>query len=240
MRYMTDISINAKNNRIMKIEWQDKIDDYLLDRMSDEDRQTFEQEIANDTELKEQLEFTQDMQQAIQSRNEKLAAMKEWEDDYIWEKQKPPIPIKRFVYWVSGVAAVFVVGLLIIQNVFLMPSNVDINGMLREGSSYAYIDTLIMNEKYEEALVQIKEKTQLNQNDSKVVSQDSLMSKETFEYEMLLIKERQDDLKWQTALALLGMGQKEEALIQLDELRNEKGVYQKDAKTLYKLVKKEK
>lgn len=243
----------------MKFELQDRIDDYLLNRMSDEERVAFEQEVANDKELKEQLEFTQDVQQAI-SRNEKLAAMKEWENDYVWKNEEIPDDgikggeeasdeddngeevngdnrdkIRRIFYWVSGIAAVFVAGLMI----FRTPSDIDPNGMLREGDSYAYIDTLILHEQYQEALTRIEEEIQVNRNDSIEYVQNSLMSEEALDYKLICIKERQDDLKWQTVLALLGMDRKDEALTLLNELRKEKGPYKKDAKALYKLVKKQ-
>lgn len=221
-------------------EYQDRIDEYILDRMSEEERATFEKEMAADAELQEQVAFMQNMKKALKSRNEKLAAMNEWENDYVWKNEEASDEvdedhkkIRRIVYWVSGIAAVFVAGLLIIRT----PSNIDPNGMLRGGSSYAYIDTLIMQEKYQEALDRINEETLTCRNDSIETVQDSLMSNEALEYNMLLIKDRQDDLKWQTIMALLGMGRKDEALMLLNELRREKGEYQKDAKALYKLVK---
>ena len=212
-------------------EYQDRIDDYILDRMSDEERATFEKEMSADAELQEQVSFMQNMEKALKSRNEKLSAMKEWENDYVWQEERQ---VKRkWIYWVSGIAAVFVAGLLIIRT----PSDIDPNGMLRGKASYAYIDTLIMHEEYQEALDRINEETLICRNDSIETVQDSLMSEEALEYEMLLLKDRQDDLKWQTIMALLGMDRKDEALMLLDDLRREKGEYQKDAKALYKLVK---
>ena len=123
----------------MKIEFQDRIDEYLLDRMSDEERKSFESDAALDPELKEQLKFTETVQQATKSRNEKLAAMEEWKDDYMWEDERvaaasaveyhatgsgydycpePTMesrrvatssPFKKMLYWVSGITAVFIV-----------------------------------------------------------------------------------------------------------------------------------
>ena len=123
----------------MKIEFQDRIDEYLLDRMSDEERKSFESDAAEDAELKEQLQFTETVQQATKSRNEKLAAMEEWKDDYMWEYERvtaasaveyhatgsgydycpePTMesrrvatssPFKKMLYWVSGITAVFIV-----------------------------------------------------------------------------------------------------------------------------------
>lgn len=65
----------------MKQEYQDRIDDYLLHRMSDKNKRAFENEVSLNEELREQFEFTKSIYSAINSRNEKLAAMMEWEDD---------------------------------------------------------------------------------------------------------------------------------------------------------------
>ena len=65
----------------MKEEYQDKIDDYLLDRMSEEERRAFAGEVAENDELREQLEYSRSVQSAMKSRGEKLAAMQKWEDD---------------------------------------------------------------------------------------------------------------------------------------------------------------
>ena len=64
----------------MKIEYQDKIDRYILGEMSAEERTDFEKQVAQDAELQELLEFTKNVNTAIKSRNEKLAKMKEWEE----------------------------------------------------------------------------------------------------------------------------------------------------------------
>ena len=41
----------------MKKEFQDRIDNYLLHRMTEEQRKAFEQELLTDEELRDQLEF---------------------------------------------------------------------------------------------------------------------------------------------------------------------------------------
>lgn len=63
----------------MKIKYQDRIDAYLMHRMPDEECLAFEKEIDSNKELLEQLSFTQNVQQALKSRNDKLAKLKEWE-----------------------------------------------------------------------------------------------------------------------------------------------------------------
>ena len=125
----------------MKDEMQDRIDNYLLNRMSDEERKSFEADLTNDEELKQQLEFTEKVIRALRSRNEKLAAMEEWKDDYTWEEngeeptnkldptdsrddECPDTPEKKqpsrrkMFYWISGIAAIFIAGFFFYQNYY--------------------------------------------------------------------------------------------------------------------------
>ena len=256
----------------MKIEFQDRIDDYLLDRMSDEERTSFETDAAEDAELKEQLQFTETFQQATKSRNEKLAAMEEWKDDYVWEDDRavaasaaeyrptgsgfdycpaPEMenrrvatssPIKKMLYWVSGIAAIFVVGFLLIQNLYVANSPVEYmlsNDMtLRAGSDNSEIELLLSQKKYEDALDLIEEKYLAVQDDSLDIVQDATIDAERKEYDMQLVKDKQDELKWLKAHALLGLSQQEIALRILDELRNEEDYYQMAADSLYNHIKK--
>ena len=55
----------------MKKEYQDRIDDYLLDRMTEEERRAFENDIENNKELREQMKFTGMVQGALKSKVEK-------------------------------------------------------------------------------------------------------------------------------------------------------------------------
>jgi hypothetical protein len=56
----------------MRKTYQDRIDDYLLDRMTKEERHAFEKEIENNDELQEQLVFTEKVQRAMKSKDEKM------------------------------------------------------------------------------------------------------------------------------------------------------------------------
>lgn len=259
----------------MKIEFQDRIDEYLLDRMSDEERKSFESDAAEDAELKEQLQFTETVQQATKSRNEKLAAMEEWKDDYVWEDERVaaasaaeyrptgsgynycPAPTmeesrsmprssgRRIFYWISGIAAVFVVGFFLIQNLYVADSPSEymsspkMNDMtLRAGSDNSEIELLLSQKKYDEALDLIEQKYLAVQDDSLDIVQDETMNAERKEYDMQIVKDKQDELKWLKAHALLGLSQQETALRILDELRNEEGYYQMAADSLYNHIKK--
>ena len=56
----------------MRKAFQDRIDDYLLDRMTKEERHAFEKDIENNDELQEQLDFTENVQRAMKRKDEKM------------------------------------------------------------------------------------------------------------------------------------------------------------------------
>ena len=55
----------------MDEKFQDRIDNYLLNRMDDAEKTEFLREVEQDKEKKEQLEFTQNVKDCIRSREEK-------------------------------------------------------------------------------------------------------------------------------------------------------------------------
>ena len=123
----------------MDEKFQDRIDKYLLNRMDDAEKTEFLREIEQDEEKKEQLEFTQDVKDSISSREEKLQALKEFQRQYEQERKTAayhatgtkqaacycpapqvaatePVRSKKKIWlWISGVAAVLVVGFLAIK-----------------------------------------------------------------------------------------------------------------------------
>ena len=66
----------------MDEKFQDRIDNYLLNRMDDAEKTEFLREVEQDEEKKEQLEFTQDVKDSIRSREEKLQALKQFQQQY--------------------------------------------------------------------------------------------------------------------------------------------------------------
>ena len=131
---------------IMKKEYQDRIEDYLLNRMSNDERSAFEQELKEDAELREQYEFVSMVKTALMLENiekdifsikteeESFATVSQSaneESDYSYEStikldikktDVRPFPKRYALYWVSGIAALFVVGLFIINH-FLFVNN---------------------------------------------------------------------------------------------------------------------
>lgn len=231
----------------MKIDYQDRTDEYLLHRMSDEESMVFENEVNSNKELQEQLSFTKDVQQVLKSRNEKLAKMKKWQDDYEWEEEHtiiPHISSRRTLCWVSGIAAMFVYGFFLIQNLhmtkddlFVYPAKTE-KDVARGGTDYSIIETLLSQKKYEEALTLIDEEMMALKTDSVELVQNTNIDEEEKEYDMLILKDRQDELKWLKAHAFLGLHRQESALLMLNELRNTEGYYQMSADSLYNLINK--
>lgn len=252
----------------MKIEFQDHIDDYLLDRMSDEDSKVFEQELKNDDELREQMEFTKDVQTATKSRNEKLAKMQEWEDDYEWEEDrgvaaryrptgsgyescsmpsenrtfaKPHSSRKGYLYWISGVAAIFIAGFFLFNTFYgdeeelqYSPMKME-NGAVRAGSGYAEIEQLLVNKDYQQAFMLIEQ-------EEKAISEqrmqiDSIVDDEKRAYDKMLIQAKADEISLLKIYALIGLDRREEALLLLDELRNKESDYKGQADSLYQILK---
>lgn len=101
----------------MRLEFQDSIDRYLLNKMSEEERTLFETRCSENPELKEQFEHTRDVKTAITERNKILARIRELDNEYAVERRLVAKRKKKaIIYWMSGIAAVFAIGY------FLMPA----------------------------------------------------------------------------------------------------------------------
>lgn len=122
----------------MKTDFQDRIDEYILGRMSDEEKAQFETEVNQDEPKREQLEFTKHVKGAISSREDKMAKLKMMQRMYDREHQQVAAsmratgtddcqyspapqhveekkPSKRIWWWASGIAAVLVLGLFVVN-----------------------------------------------------------------------------------------------------------------------------
>lgn len=267
----------------MKIDYQDRIDDYLLDRMSNEERNSFESDVAEDAELKEQLQFTETVQQATKSRNEKLAAMEEWKDDYMWEDERvaaasaveyhatgsgydycpePTMesrrvatssPFKKMLYWVSGIAAVFIVGVFVFN--LYRPSSPEIatrtasrpteapgkngNVSFRGRSQNMDIESQLAMGDYSKALARLERDEADIRTDLMLIErelhsrgegrEDAMTEKDSLETNLVRVL-------YLKAQALIGLDRKDEARVVLDEIRHSKSDYGIKADSLYHLL----
>ena len=136
----------------MDEKFQDSIDNYLLNRMDDAEKTEFLREVEQDKEKKEQREFTPDVEDSIRSREEKLQVLKRFQRQYEQERRTAalratgtecaacecsapevaatePVRSKKKIWlWISGVAAVLVVGFFAIKPMFEYESSPDYNG----------------------------------------------------------------------------------------------------------------
>lgn len=132
--------------------FQDRIDEYLLhgDTMSEEAKAQFLKEIEEDTEKREQYEFTKNVKEALKSRGDKLKAMAEFQKEYETQDEMRiracscPCPeykeaedtkivghksnFRKKLVWFSGIAAVLVIGFFAINPFFVDEST---NGNVR-------------------------------------------------------------------------------------------------------------
>ncbi|MDO4930174.1 MAG: hypothetical protein Q4E59_03465 [Bacteroidales bacterium] len=133
----------------MDIKFQDRIDDYLLNRMNDADKEAFLQDVEQDEEKKAQLEFTRNVKYAICSRESKVKALADMRQRYEYKhrgiaasqepasarssmKHKTEASVKKsaskskkLLLWIAGIAAVFVVGFFAIRPMFILESSVN-------------------------------------------------------------------------------------------------------------------
>ena len=139
----------------MDEKFQDRIDNYLLNRMNDTERSIFLQEVEQDKEKKEQLEFTRNVKDSICSREEKLRALDLFQKQYEEERKgvalhptgteraacycpaseaatKPMQSKNRIWLWISGVAAVLVVGFFAIEPMFVYESSPNHNKSMEQ------------------------------------------------------------------------------------------------------------
>lgn len=262
----------------MNIDFQDKIDNYLQDRMSIEERRHFEQEVEANDELKEQLEFSRLVQAAFKDRGEKLAKMAQWEQEelaeYSYDDEEQIAPAvaanswRKYLYWCSGIAAVFIVGFLLFSTMHIDTSDPPIienaDGSVRGNSAiHNHIKGMLATGEYESALALIEkeesedlqELASLQTNDSgymdesqgspngpvnvEAASGDDYASAEDDNNDQKEIIEADlYELRWLKVQALIGLGDKKQAFLILDALRTQKGYYQVKADSLYHELKK--
>lgn len=96
----------------MDIQFQDRIDDFLLNRMDEGEKKAFLREVEKNAEKREQLEFTRQVKESIASRTEKLQALNVFRQEYEKGRDVAAVPQKskkKIGLWISGVAALLAV-----------------------------------------------------------------------------------------------------------------------------------
>lgn len=246
----------------MKIEYQDKIDDYLNGKMSDTEQIEFEKDIQNNPELKDQLLFTENLQDVLKSRNDILERMESWESERLSKAKKSSV--KRIYYWASGIAALFIVGLFSFST-YLSPYfkslwTIDTisDNNIKTGNDYEIIESLLADCNYDKALKLIENRELELEFELGIVAVDSVavdtVALDIIEYDENVTipdssKVNNDDIEnkyeseyeyilWLKAQALIGLNRIEEATYVLEKLQLPDCKYKAQADSLYKLLNK--
>ena len=98
----------------MKEDIQDRIDDYILGRMSIDDTLSLENEISQNDSDKSRLDFTRNLKIAVCSREEKMRILHDMKRKYVRE-QSSTVFSKRILVLTSGIAAALIIGLLVVN-----------------------------------------------------------------------------------------------------------------------------
>lgn len=219
----------------MKIEYQDRIDEYLLNRMTEEERRAFEKEVETDAELKDQLEYSDEVRRLVIDRNEKLAAMREWDKEYV-RKSKREKTIKMASYWVTAVAAVFIGGIFILNGNWNKGIEIPYPAEyanFKGGGNYAEIQQCLEKGKNAKAMEMIEEEEReierLYEESEKKITDEKQR-----EDEKNRIKSYSDELQWLKVYALFGLERNDEAIQLLGEIRDGDGVFHHLADSIYK------
>lgn len=150
-------------------------------------------------------------------------------------------PMRRWLYWASGIAALLVVGCFVTLPLMqdgteYMQGPILPAGTARNGGDLAQIESLILNKDFDKALTAIEEaEKEMHATAPAFAPADTLDDelREQMAYEANERQLRTDDLKWLKVYALIGLEREQEALSLLDQLRNGNGEYKESAGKLY-------
>lgn len=258
----------------MKIDYQDRIEDYLFNRMTDDERQSFEQELEKDAELRDQYEFVSMVKTALMLENidndvsewskayreREAAAIAAQETDWKatgsgyertvactkYEEEAPRSSKRHVLYWISGIAALFIVGFFLFKNVyFVEDADVAFTPRPQGISTIRGIDSttenLLAKADYQGAFDRIV--TLEDEIDTKFMMIDREINSrggsedEKLAYKQKELKVRQEGLSWLKVQALLGLNRKNEAIALLEKIRNSESEYKEQADSLYIMLK---
>ncbi|MCD8285468.1 MAG: hypothetical protein LUB62_04495 [Prevotellaceae bacterium] len=216
----------------MNTDYQDYIDDYLLGRMTDEQKARFEAMLDEDTELRESLRLTRMVSEELRTEMELRERMRRWDREAAPRRKR-----RRRWQWLGGIAAVLIVGLVI--SVFVVGRRGSVSApepeaALRGSDDLEEIRLLMEAGEWEEALGQI-DLGLLEARDG--LENVCAAEGEEEDYAREECKLRLSLLSWLRVQALLGLGRRDEALQLLDSLRTSDDEDAPRADSLYLYIK---
>lgn len=203
----------------MDDKYQDQIDNYLLNRMSHDERSDFEKELTNNETLRRQLEDTRMIKEAICSISEKRELIDEWSKT----EQKQQTLHKR-LYWCSAVAAILVIGyvlkpyILTNEEAFIY-RQIELGANYKGGMSEVTINNALLDKNYDNALALVDSAIVAINKEIDELDKKTTMNPDEKEYLRAAGKNQLTRLNWYKANALLGLKRLDEAKVILKELR---------------------
>lgn len=219
---------------------QDRVDRYLLNRMSEAERAEFEQQMRDDKELREQVNFTRIVKTELADRA-RLEEMMQRCDD---RRRRQHTLRRRKIVWLTtslSAAAVVALGVFFSWNgndrVVPVVSTAGSEIAFRGSNVPADVATLINSGKYEEALATVDSlKTVLDKYNAEIAA-DTCIADDERQYRLTESTKEADRLDWLRANALIGLGKTDEAAAILLRLRSGQSEYSLQADSLYNLIK---
>lgn len=234
----------------MKSEYQDKIDEYLLGRMTPEEGAEFEEKTHQNLELNEQLEFTRLLKDELKSKEKKRRLMHQWEQENALQQNFKKVR-SRIRVWISGMAAILIIG-LVIGNAIVFTHSTNtafptpyVDAELYRGDDFMQQAANLINEKkYSEALAYITDgmkdtKKCLADTQKKLLTTNPEHEElvEELQYKVVVYEADLQSLTWVRANALCGLGQLQEALDDLETLKGTHSPLAQKADSLYQTIK---
>lgn len=258
----------------MRLEFQDNIDRYVLGHMTDDERLEFEEKLSMNDELKEQMELTKAVRDVLErfedveifERIEKMEEDAEREEfgykatgnGYERNIIEPmgraasssapqPSSNRKFIYWISGIAALFIVGFFLFKNVyFVEDADVAFSPRPQSVSTIRGIDMSIENllakGDYQEALSRIETLEEEVATDLLVIERQREsrgVDEKEFAEKQEMLNYRQEGLlilKVQTFLCLDRMEDALSLIPQLDKIRQSESEFKETADSLYNVL----
>lgn len=247
----------------MKVEHQDKIDRYVMKRMTEAELSAFERELAEDDELKEQVQFTQSVRDVIKSRQEKIERMMHWQDEeeflnrniansesaadsyseQYYEDEKNTVTKKgsnRLILWTSSIAAILIAGFFFFNNNSatdsLEETLIHTPTTIFRGADNNGILDLVKDKEYGKALLSVSNEKQVIEKERDILLLDSTLSAEEKEYNIMLLDTKLHEMLWLEANILIHLDRKKDAIKILDKLCKGNGEYKQLADSLLNVI----
>lgn len=204
------------------IDRESLLDGYVLEDMNSAERQEFEAMLEEDDELRGDLEFLEDVTEALSRRDQNIQKMKQWQAQSVSKTEIRVVNWRRISLAVAACAALFI-SISYPYSYYGLQDRGFLDSQVRGGS--VELTEYIEKGQYELVLELI--------DDSVKELETSLPSSAHPDYVLSEIKY----LEWTKIQTLLKTREYELAFNEVSEFRADAGIYQEKADKLYKRLK---